>query len=96
MTFPSTSDMAFAFRPEPASKSLASSALIDPGRLNLDLVKSRARQFEAVPRDFALRQLTRAEAINDVNDIVLSEAAGKVGTMDLLARGRRTDHPTTA
>src|SRR5262249_25147806 len=42
-----------------------------------------------VQRDFALRQLSRAEAINDLNSYVLSDAApsGKLFSVnDLLAR----------
>ncbi len=53
------------------------------------LVQARAARVE---RDFALRQLSRAEAINELNSFVLSDAAplGKPFTVsDLLARAER-------
>src|SRR5262249_52319937 len=53
------------------------------------LTQARAARSE---RDFALRELTRAEAINDLNKFVLSDAApsGKSFTVqDLLARAER-------
>ena len=53
------------------------------------LFQARAARAE---RDFALRQLSRAEAINDLNSFVLSDAAplGKPFTVnDLLARAER-------
>jgi len=53
------------------------------------LIQARTAQIE---RDFALRQLSRAEAINDLNSFVLSDAApsGKPFTVnDLLARAEQ-------
>lgn len=55
------------------------------------------RQLADAQRDFALRQLSRAEAINDLNAFLLSDAApsGKPFTVgDLLAHAERiVDHP---
>jgi serine/threonine-protein kinase len=53
------------------------------------LIQARTARIE---RDFALRQLSRAEAINDLNSFVLSDAApsGKPFTVnDLLARAEQ-------
>jgi serine/threonine-protein kinase len=53
------------------------------GGLTATLLQARAAREQ---RDFAVRQLSRAEAINDLNDLVLGEAApsGKPLTLDHL------------
>jgi tetratricopeptide (TPR) repeat protein len=58
----------------------------------------KAREADA-QRDFALRQLTRAEAINDLNTFLLSDAAptGKSFTVgELLARAEKVVEKQTA
>ena len=79
----------------PVALALLAAGLLLAGAAGIVVESRRAAQAAAIAeeqRDFALRELSRAEAINDLNAFLLSDAAagGKPFTTDdLLARAER-------